>query len=87
MSRIWPIALKVFRTLQGCGVGVESRVGVGRSRTFWLESELELVNFGRLQLRSWVAGKHRAADDGYGRTVMHPPENIEWREEKESGSV
>ena len=35
---------------QGCRVGVETRVGVGRSRPFWLEleTELESVKFGRL---------------------------------------
>ena len=73
---------------QGCGVGVESGVRVGWSRPFWLESEseLELVKFGLLRLRPGVAGQHPAADDDYGRTVMHPPENIERREEKENSS-
>ena len=43
---------------QGCGVRVETGVGVGRSRLFWpeSESELESVKFGRLRLRPGVAG-------------------------------
>ena len=40
---------------QGCGVVVNTGVGVGRSRSFWLESELESVKFGRLRLRPGVA--------------------------------
>ena len=37
--------------MQGCGVGIEAGVGVGRSRPFWLESESELepVKFAQLQ--------------------------------------
>ena len=37
---------------QGCGVGGQTGVGAGRSRTFWLEleSELESVKFGRLKI-------------------------------------
>ena len=44
---------------QGCGVGVETGVGVGRWRPLWLESgsELESVKFGRLRLRLGVAGR------------------------------
>ena len=30
----------IYGNKQGCGVGVETGVGVGRSRLFWLESEL-----------------------------------------------
>ena len=39
------------RREQGCGVRVETRVGVGRSGPFWLEleSELESVKFGLLR--------------------------------------
>ena len=42
---------------QGCGVGVDTGVGVGRSRLFWpeSESELESVKFGRLRLQPGVA--------------------------------
>ena len=73
---------------QGRGVGVETVVGVGRSRPFWLESELESVKFGRLRLRPVIAGsRHPAADDDFGQTVVNPPENIERQEERESGSV
>ena len=39
---------------RGYGVGVEARVGVGRSRKLWPESELESVKFYRLQLQSVV---------------------------------
>ena len=74
---------------QGCRAGVETGVGVGRSRPFWLGSELELesVKFGRLRLRPRVADKHPATDDDFGRTVKHAPENIERQEENESGSM
>ena len=43
---------------QSCGVGVETGVGVGRSRAFWLklESELKSVKFSRLRLQPGVAG-------------------------------
>ena len=68
-------------------MGVETGVGVGRSRPFWPQSERELksVKFGRL----WpgVAGYHPAAYNDFVRTIVHPPENIEKREVKESGSV
>ena len=64
---------------QGCGVGVEAGVGVGRSRPFCLESESELesVKFRRLRLRLGVAGHQPSTDNGFGRTVMHRPVNIE----------
>ena len=41
---------------QFCGVGVETGVGVGRNRPFWLESESELesVKLNRLRLRPGV---------------------------------
>ena len=74
---------------QGCGVGVETGVGVGRSRPFWpeSESELESVKFYRLRLRPGVAGYHPSTDDNFGRMDIYPSENIERHEEKESGSV
>ena len=34
-----------------------------------------------------VAVYHPSTDDDFGRTVVHPYENIERQEEKESGSV
>ena len=73
---------------QGCGVGVEAGVGVGRSRPFCLESESELesVKFCRLRLRPGVAGYQPSTVNDFGRTVMRRPENIERREEMESGS-
>ena len=74
------------RIRQGCGVGVETGVGVSRSRPFW-QSELESVKFDRLRLRAGVPGHQPAADDDFVRTVIHPPENVEIQEEKESGSV
>ena len=45
---------------QGCRVGVETAVGVGRSRSFRpeSESELESVKFYRLRLRPGVASYH-----------------------------
>ena len=63
---------------QGCGVGVETGVGVCRSRPFCLESEWELesVKLGRLRLRSGVADLHLAAEDDFGRTVTHPPKPL-----------
>ena len=81
-------ALRII-TDQGGGVRVETGVGVGWSRPFWLEleSEPELVKFVLLQVRPGVAGGHPAADDDSGRTLTHPPENIERQEEKGSGSV
>ena len=62
---------------------------VGGSRSFWLESESELksLKFCRLRLRPGVAGYQPSTVDNFGRKVMHPPDNIERREEKESGSV
>ena len=74
---------------QGCGVGVETGVGVDRSRPFWpeSESELESVKFCRLRLRPGVAGYHPSGDGYFGRAVMHRLENIGRLEEKERGSV
>ena len=72
--------------MQGCGVGVETGVGVGRSRPFWSESEMESVKFCRLQLRLVVAGYHPSTDDNFDQTVMHHMENIE-REGKKGGCV
>ena len=58
MDRVWD----TFK--QGCGVGVETGVGVGRSRPFCLESESELesIKFRRLRLQSGVAGYHTSTD-------------------------
>ena len=69
---------------QCCGVGVETGVGVARSRPFWLESESELewVKFYRIRLRPGVAGYRPSTDDDFGRTVMHRLENVERQEEK-----
>ena len=66
-----------------------ARNGVGRSRLFWpeSESELESVKFGRHRLWPGVAVYHPSTDDDFGRAVIHPYENIERQEEKESGSV
>ena len=74
---------------QGCGVGVETGVGVGRSRPFWLESESELesAKFCRLRLRPGVAGYRLSTDDDLGRTVLHHLENVERQEERKSVSV
>ena len=74
---------------QGCGVGVETGVAVSRSRPFWpeSESELELLKFGRLRLRPGFAVYHPSTDDNFGRTVIHPYENTERQEEKESSSL
>ena len=74
---------------QGRGVGVETGVGVGRSRQFWPESEWEQesVKLDRLRLRPGVASYHPSTDDDFGRTVIHPPENIERYEEKDNSSV
>ena len=60
---------------QGCGVRVETGVGVRLSRPFCLawESELESGKFCRLRFRLGVTGYHRSADDVLGRTVMHRP--------------
>ena len=38
-------------------------------------------------LRPGVAVYHPSTDDYFGRTVIHPPENIERQEEKDSSSV
>ena len=48
---------RYYSKSQGCGVGVENGVGVGRSRSFWLEPELELetVKFTRQRLQPGVA--------------------------------
>ena len=73
---------------QGCGVGVETGVGVGRSGPFWPESESELepVKFCRLRLRPGIAGHHPSTDGDFGRTVMHHLGNIE-KNGKKSGSA
>ena len=74
---------------QGCGVGVETEVGVGRSRPFFPESEsdLESAKFHRLRLRPGVANYHPSTYGDFGRTAMHPPENIERQEESKRSSV
>ena len=74
---------------QGCGVGVETGVGVDRSQPFWLESESELESEKncRLRLRPGVAGYHPSGDGYFGRAVMYRLENIGRLEENESGSV
>ena len=74
---------------QGCGVGVETGVRVDRSRPFWLESEKEMksVKLFRLRIRPVVADYHPSIDDDFGRTAIHPPENIGRQKEKESGSM
>ena len=41
-----------YPTEQGCGVGVETGVGVGRSGPFWPESESELESLEIRRLRS-----------------------------------
>ena len=41
----------------------------------------------RLLLRLGVAGCHPSTDDDYGRMVIHPPQNIERQEEKNSSNV
>ena len=46
-----------------------------------------MVKFGRLQLQPGVAVYHSSTDDDLGQTVIHPYENIEIQEEKESVSV
>ena len=53
---------------QGCRIGVETGVGVGRSRWLRLESasELESVEFCRLRVRPGVAGCHPSTDDHFG---------------------
>ena len=50
----------------GQRIGIETEVGVSRSRPFWPDSkpELESVKFGRLRLRLRVAGD----DDEPGRS-------------------
>ena len=79
----------VWFLYQGCGIEVETGVGVGRSRPFSpeSESELESVKIGRLRLRPGVADCQRSTDDDFGRTIIHPSESIEKREENESGIV
>ena len=54
---------------QGCGVGVEPGVGVGRSRFFWpeSESELESVQNYRLRLRPGVTDCDSPMTNNYGR--------------------
>ena len=54
---------------QGCGVGVETGVGVGRSRPFWPESESELESrkVCQIRLRPGVAGYHLSTDGDFGR--------------------
>ena len=49
--------------------------------------ELESIRLGRLRLRPGVTGNHPSTDDDSARTVIHPPENIEGQEKKESSSV
>ena len=74
---------------RGSGVAVEDGVGVGRSRPFCLESELELesIKFCRLRLRHGVAGYQPSTDNDFGRTVMHLPENFERQEENQSSNM
>ena len=81
------LSARFCSSAQGCGVGVETGVGVGRSRPFWPESELESAKFYRLRLRPGVARYHPSKDNDFGRTVKHRLENIERQKEKESGSV
>ena len=50
-------------------------------------SELESIKFGRLRLRPGVAVYHPSTDDDFGRTAIHPYENIERQEEYDSGIV
>ena len=70
--------------MQGCGVRVGTAVGVSLSRQFWLESELESAKIGRLRLWLRVTDYHLSSDDDFGRMVIHPSENTERWEEKES---
>ena len=69
---------------QGCGIGVETGVGVGRSRPFLLESESELESVNSGRLRPGVADKHPPTEYDFGRTIMHPPENIKGRKKDNS---
>ena len=57
------------RAADGGGVGVDNGVGVGWSRPFWPESELELESgkFCRLRLQPGVAGYHHSTEDDFGR--------------------
>ena len=72
---------------QGCGAGVKTGVGLGGSRPFWPQSELELESVKSGRLRPGVVGYHPSTDDTSGRMVSHSYETIEIQEEKESGSV
>ena len=78
-------------THQGCGVGVEAGVGIGRSRPFRLESESELesVKFCRLLLRPGLAGYDPSTGNDFGQMVIIRIrlENIERQEEKDNGGV
>ena len=67
---------------------VDTGVGVGRSRLFWVESESKLVKFCRLRLRSGVAGCLQSTDYDFGRMATHSPQKCVLRlEENDSGSV
>ena len=85
------IRIDIFKSClgheQGCEVGVEVAVGVGRSRPFCQESELESVKFYWLRLRPGFAGYHSSTDNDSGQTVILRPENNERQEEKAIGSV
>ena len=70
---------------------VETGPGIGRNRTFCLESQSELDSVSLCRLRRWpgVAGYHLSTDSDFlaGRLVIYLPENIDRREEGESGRV
>ena len=74
---------------QGRGVEAETGVGVGWSRPFWLESEVESVKFVRLRLLPGVADKHTAVEYDFGRAItqMYPPKNTEILEKERRVAV
>ena len=66
--------VNLWSSSQGCGVGVETGFGVGRSWPSYLESESEQepVKFCRHRLRPVV--EYHSTDDDFVRTILHRPE-------------
>ena len=71
---------------QGCGVGVDIGVRVGRSRPFRPESELESVKFCRRRLRTRAAECVLSIDDNLGRTVIEITKTLKCMKKKSSST-
>ena len=69
---------------QGCEVRVDTGVGLGRSRPFCMESELELesVKFGRLRLRPGVHTDTRQRTMILDKRSCTLPKTLEDRKEE-----